>query len=221
MIHLKSLATATTLFIPGPAGDLEVLLSPAPENPHPAQEYFAIICHPHPLFGGTMHNKVVTTLAKTFQQLQIQTLRFNFRGVGQSAGTYAEGEGEQQDLLAIIHWLQQAAPTAGLWLAGFSFGAYIAIRAATKSPCAGLVTIAPPVNHFPLAELPDLTCPWIVVQGDQDEVVPAAEVFAWLEKLTTKPLLIRFPEAGHFFHGQLNELKAALFSKLAELFEWY
>lgn len=212
--NIETLTTESTLLIPGLAGEIEVLLSPAPPI---SKKNLAVICHPHPLYGGTMHNKVVTTLSKTFQQLNMQTIRFNFRGVGGSSGAYGEGDGEQDDLLAVLAWLKLEAPEAKVWLAGFSFGAYIAIRTAAEMSFEGLVTIAPPVNHFKLDNLPEINCPWIVVQGGKDDVVPAAEVLAWLDKLKTKPTLIEFPEAGHFFHGGLTALRESLVSKLSQL----
>ena len=212
---LQLLKTETTILLPGPAGDLEVLLSAAP--PEPAKKAMALICHPHPLHGGTMHNKVVTTLSKTFLELKMQTVRFNFRGVGKSKGSYAEGVGELEDLFAVQAWIKESVPEVNLWLAGFSFGAYIAIRAAAKTAFAGLLTIAPPVNHFPLSEPVTITCPWIVVQGEQDEVVPTSEVLAWIETLNPRPLLILFPNTGHFFHGELTALKEALVQKLSTI----
>lgn len=211
--NLKSLTSETTFLLPGPAGELEVMLSPAPQKA--AKEAIAIICHPHPLHGGTMYNKVVTTLSKTFFQLNMQTVRFNFRGVGQSTGSYGEGRGELLDLYAVLDWVKKMAPQAAIWLAGFSFGANIAIRAVMeKQSFAGLVTIAPPVNHFPLNEPVKITCPWVVVQGDKDDVVPPEAVLTWVETLNPKPVVIRFPEAGHFFHGGLTAMKEALVGEL-------
>lgn len=212
---LETLSEETTFLLPGPAGDLEVLLSPAPAD-FLANQRFALICHPHPLYGGAMHNKVVTTLAKVFQALQMQTVRFNFRGVGHSCGTFAHGEGEQEDLLAIYRWLQQKRPAASFWLAGFSFGAYVSINVATQLTCAGLVSIAPPVNRFYFKTTPLIEVPWIVAQGENDEVVPFEAVLAWLKTLPNKPQLLTFPETGHFFHGQLTALKTTLVAALSE-----
>lgn len=209
---LKTLTAETTFLLPGPVGELEVLLSAAPQES--GKEAMAVICHPHPLHGGTMNNKVVTTLSKAFQLLNMQTVRFNFRGVGKSGGSYGEGWGELQDLYAVLDWVKLLAPEAPIWLAGFSFGAYISIRAATERPVAGLVSVAPPVNHFPFNQPVSIACPWVVVQGDRDEVVPLEAVLAWVESLDPRPELVRFPEAGHFFHGGLTELKEALVGKL-------
>lgn len=199
--------TEQSELIKGPAGKLEVMLESATNDERRAM---GIICHPHPLFGGTMHNKVVTTLAKTFQFLGVTTVRFNFRGVGRSEGEFAHGNGELEDLLAVIDWLRVQHPHRDIWLAGFSFGAYIAAKAAVQMEVKKLVTIAPPVQHFPMNSLPPILCPWILVQGGQDDVVPAEEVLAWAEARVPKPIIIRFPEAGHFFHGQLGELRVRL-----------
>lgn len=199
--------TETTHLIDGPAGQLEVAVGEPTGTPRGA---WAVICHPHPLFGGTMHNKVVTTLAKTFQYLGLHTVRFNFRGVGKSEGQFDNGDGELNDLLAVIEWVQRERAQQDIWLAGFSFGAYIAAKAATLIPAKKLVTIAPAVEHFPMQHIPPILCPWILVQGDQDEVVPAEAVYAWAEQRDPKPIIVRFPQAGHFFHGQLGELRSEL-----------
>ena len=154
-----------------------------------------------------MTNKVVTTLIKAFQAFGLNTIRFNFRGVGKSEGKFDEGNGELQDLLAVIDWVEKENGQQKIWLAGFSFGAFIAASAATQVTVDRLVTVAPPVEHFPMRDLPPITCPWILVQGEKDDVVPSDAVIAWAENRNPKPRIIRFPEAGHFFHGQLTELR--------------
>lgn len=201
--------TETTFLISGPSGDLELLTTPTKThvNPIPA---VAIICHPHPLYGGTMHNKVVTTLMRVFADLGLRTVRFNFRGIGKSTGSYAEGLGETEDLFAVMEWVKKTCPTDAIWLAGFSFGAAISARAAAQTSVAQLVSIAPPVPRFSLIGLPPITCPWLVVQGEQDEVIEPEAVFAWIDTLNPKPRLIRMPGASHFFHGQLLELRRLL-----------
>lgn len=200
------------MLIPGAAGDIELIETPAENNSISAT---AIICHPHPLFGGTMNNKVVTTLARVFHELGLHTIRFNFRGVGKSSGKYDEGRGEVEDLLAIAAWIKKSRPLDALWLAGFSFGAYVATKAATQLSVAQLVTIAPQVSRFKEEIMPPITCPWVLVQGEKDEVVSPEDVFAWIETLDPKPQVIRMPEAGHFFHGQLLELREKLTAVLS------
>lgn len=190
--------------IQGPAGKLEVAVG-TPEGDE--RNAIGVICHPHPLHGGTMYNKVVTTLAKTFQGMGLTTVRFNFRGVGKSEGKFDFGKGEIDDLLAVVNWMLQTSGAKELWLAGFSFGAYIAASGAVQLPTKKLVTVAPPVEHFPMRDLPPILCDWVVVMGDKDDVVPPEQVYAWTDGRMPPPKVIRFPEAGHFFHGQLGELR--------------
>lgn len=204
---ISTFTKEVTQLIDGPAGKLEVAILEATENERNA---WGIVCHPHPLYGGTMHNKVVTTLAKTFQGMGVTTIRFNFRGVMRSEGRYDQGNGELDDLLAVIDWVQRERKRTEIWLGGFSFGAFIAAKAATEYPVNKLVTIAPPVQHFPMGDLPPIRCPWVLVQGDRDDVVPAEDVYRWVESRDPKPIVLRFPEAGHYFHGQLAELRSQI-----------
>ncbi len=202
-----------TLLLDGPVGQLEVLTTyPESARIPPA---IAVICHPHPLFGGTLNNKVVTTLARSFQMLGLSTLRFNFRGVGKSQGHYDQGIGETEDLLALLQWLKKACPQSAIWLAGFSFGAYIAARGAKEWPVEQLICVAPPIENFPFKTLPPFTCPWLVIQGDKDEIVASTAVFSWLESLANPPTLIRIKDATHFFHGHLIELRERLITSLS------
>ncbi|MEK6749326.1 MAG: alpha/beta fold hydrolase [Pseudomonadota bacterium] len=201
-----------TLLIPGPVGPLEALLAlPEAES----GEYIAILCHPHPLYGGTMHNKVVHLLARTLNELNIPTVRFNFRGVGGSVGAYGNGSGETDDLLAVIDYVQVHFPGRHLLLTGFSFGAYVALNAATKRHVHRLITVAPPVNLFDFKQLTLPHCPWLVIQGEQDEIVPRADVAAWLASLPTPPRAEFLSDTGHFFHGKLGALRAMLVAALA------
>ncbi|OGT63438.1 MAG: hypothetical protein A3E85_01185 [Gammaproteobacteria bacterium RIFCSPHIGHO2_12_FULL_45_12] len=197
----------TAAVILGPAGDLELVVSKPAMSERGA---WGVVCHPHPLYGGSMNNKVVTTLVKTFQGMGLNTVRFNFRGVGRSEGRFDEGYGELEDLLAVIDWVQQAHADQEIWLAGFSFGAFIAAKAATEVAVGRLVTVAPPIQHFPLQDLPRISCPWVLVQGERDDVVPPQQVLMWAESRKPPPLILRFPEAGHFFHGQLQELRTRI-----------
>lgn len=198
--------------LPGPAGQLEVMTS-FPETPR-APLTIAVICHPHPLFSGTMHNKVVYTLARCFNGMGLATLRFNFRGVGLSQGDYDEGNGETDDLLAILDWLKECRPESAIWLAGFSFGAYIAARVAKIRSVQQLICVAPPIVNFPFKELPPFPCPWLVIQGDEDEVVSPSAVFSWLDSLKPPPEIIKIQGASHFFHGKLIELRDRLTTTL-------
>lgn len=202
----------TRFVIDGPAGPLEALAAcPAPEH---AREITAVICHPNPVQGGTLDNKVVHTVARAFNELGARSVRFNFRGVGQSAGTYDRGLGETEDALAVSNWARARRPHDAIWFAGFSFGGYVALRAAARFPAAGLVTVAPAVNLYDVRSLPTPQVPWIVVQGDADDVVPATDVQAWIEGLTPRPELVLLNGADHFFHRRLNDLRTALIDAL-------
>lgn len=196
-----------TLLLTGAAGAIEVVTAPATAAPQPI---IGVICHPHPLQGGTLRNKVVTTVHRAFQQLGVATVRFNFRGVGQSEGSFAQGVGEMHDLLTILTAIKTQYPQHGLWLAGFSFGSYVAAAAAQQCTVDRLISIAPPVNHYDFTAFDTLTCPWWVVQGGLDEVVPLAAVEAWRAHKCIPVHWLYFPEAGHFFHGQLVALREAL-----------
>lgn len=194
--------------IEGPAGALEALFT-APAVPR-APPATAIVLHPHPLHGGTMRNKVVHTLARAFDDLGVATIRFNFRGVGKSAGAYGHGEGELADALAVAAWVRAARPGDAIWLAGFSFGGAVALRAAAPSGAAQLVTVAPALRLYDWTHYAPPSCPWLVIQGEADDVVPASELRAFLAGFPGKPATVLLPEAGHFFHQRLNDLRRAV-----------
>jgi alpha/beta superfamily hydrolase len=121
-----------------------------------------------------------------------------------------DGNGELADLLAVAEWAQQASPGHVLWLAGFSFGAFIATKGSRHLPVKQLITIAPPVNKYAFAALPQPDCPWLVIQGEDDDVVLAHDVSAWIDSMQDKPSLVRMPAAGHFFHRKLMDLRGAI-----------
>ena len=194
------------LSLDGPTGKLETLVE---DSGSPGGSY-AVICHPHPLFGGTMDNKVVSTLAKAMHAVAIPSLRFNFRGVGGSPGVFDEGRGETDDADAVASWGALRWPGRQLILAGFSFGAYVALRLATRRPTSRLISIAPPVARFDFSGMFLPACPWLIVQGDADEVVDPRAVLDWVGGLNAEPQLIVMPGVGHFFHGRLNELRDAV-----------
>jgi hypothetical protein len=175
----------------------------------------AILCHPHPLQGGTMQNKVVTTLERSLRELGLATVRFNFRGVGASEGSFDDGVGETEDLAAIAQWVRRVHPGDALWLAGFSFGSYVALRGAKRLGAAQLIQIAPPASRWAFGEVEAPGCPWLVVQGEADEVVEPAAVYAWIDSLPTPPQLIRMPDTSHFFHRRLLELRDAVKSAVS------
>jgi alpha/beta superfamily hydrolase len=177
----------------------------------------AVICHPHPLHGGSMTNKVVTSCERALRDLGATTLRFNFRGVGASAGSHDDGRGEGDDLVALCAWMRATHPGAALILAGFSFGAYVSmLRAATIAP-EQLISIAPPIGRWHLDGFVQPHCPWLVLQPDADEVVDAQAVYAFMAEREPPPELIRFAGASHFFHGRLLDLRAAVQSGVRAL----
>ena len=208
MVHSKQ--QEEKIVVQGPCGQLEALIvSPVEE----AVRGIAVVCHPHPLHGGTMTNKVVHTAAKALSARNLVTVRFNYRGVGASEGEYADTVGEREDLRAVVTWLQQQYPPQPLTLAGFSFGAYIAIAIAAQVETKALISIAPPVNYFDhsaraLQKLP--SCPWLIVQGDADDVVPYDDVKRWHDDVASQAEFVTLPGAGHFFHRRLGDLQDTL-----------
>lgn len=210
-----------------PLGDKRLVLSLSGRDVEcatfglPADEVkgVAVICHPHPLFGGTMDNKVVHTLWRAFKSAGINALRFNFRGVGQSEGVHDNGKGEVDDLMEIINWLVNAFPEKPVYLAGFSFGAFVAAAYAAREhrrPLAHLILVAPPVHHFNMEAIRRLDVPVSIIMGEKDELVPVAKVRDWVDTLNV-PVSLRqhfLPEATHFFHGHLGKLKELVFADL-------
>jgi alpha/beta superfamily hydrolase len=205
---------AETLTIPGPAGRLEAIV----EGPLVDCRAYAVVCHPHPLFQGTMRNKVAQVLARSFAVSGITAIRFNFRGVGESEGSFANGDGETEDAMTVLEWAGRRWPGAHAYHAGFSFGAMVALRVAAARPGRGLVTIAPAVSkyHFEFVR-PD--CPWLILQGDEDDVVEFKSVREWSRALSPPPKFETIAGAGHFFHGRLTDIKTSVKAWLAEYTE--
>lgn len=199
---------STTLLLDGPAGALELAVD---RSPGPSLPAVAIVCHPLPTDGGTMHNKVVTMTARALRELGVDTVRFNFRGAGNSEGSFDDGLGEGDDLRAVAAWVRTQRPEAALWLAGFSFGAYVSLRMAAELQSAMLISIAPPVGRgWGVEQVALPNCPWLVIQGDADDIVDAQAVFDWIDAMPTPPELVRMPDTGHFFHRKLMDLRGAI-----------
>lgn len=202
--------------IAGAVGQIEALLEEGQDDgPFSGSDYVAVICHPHPLYGGTMDNKVVSTLARIYRELGITSLRFNFRGVGSSEGEHDEARGEVDDLCRVSEWLLAQYPERQLLLAGFSFGSAIVAAASERIPVAHMVLIAPPVARYSYAPQGAFACPVTLVLGGKDERVDTEAVIAWLESLDACVETIVIPEASHFFHGQLNSLREKLGAQLS------
>ena len=157
-----------------------------------------------------MTNKVVHILTKSFSELGAITVRFNFRGVGKSEGEYDHGIGEAEDLQALVSELRKWRSQAPIWLAGFSFGAYVTTRAQEVIKAEKLLLVAPPVSMYPFNEIAEINIPWTVIQGGLDEVIDASAVKQWVDERPNQPHLIWMDEASHFFHGKLNEVKESL-----------
>ena len=199
--------------IDGPCGALEAVFT------CPAAEYAvagtAVICHPNPVHGGSLQNKVVHTLARAFGDLGLRTVRFNFRGVGASEGRFDNGRGESDDAVAVLDWVRARRPQDEIWLAGFSFGAYVALRVSARRPAARLVTVAPPVDRDDIEAIVPPPCPWLMIQGSDDDVVPAPGIRALVGRANPAPAYVELAGASHFFHGRLADLRAAINNALA------
>lgn len=202
------------LSLVGEAGLVEALLDQPDHAPHGARGT-AVIAHPHPLFGGTMHNKVVQTLARAFVQCGWRAVRFNFRGVGASAGVYDEGRGELTDLLAVV--AQTAPADQPLAMAGFSFGAFVTSHALAQTwvdrPSAKVVLVGTAASRFSVATLPPESHEaTLVIHGEQDDTVPLQSVMNWARPQSLPVTVI--PGVAHFFHGQLPLLKSLVMRHL-------
>lgn len=200
-------------FFKGEVGLLEAILT-IPDEMN--LSFVALLGHPHSLQGGSMSNKVVTTLARAFKELGIASIRFNFRGVGKSEGLFDNGLGESNDMLILRALWSQRFPSCQFLIAGFSFGSYVAYRTAATSVSKLLLTIAPPVHHYNYQEFSSVPQHWHIIIGDNDEVVPLKEVEDFANKRTPSLPIIHFTDTGHFFHGKLLLLKSSIMTLITE-----
>lgn len=197
------------IFIQGPAGRLQGLYR---RFDQPSAS--VVICHPHPQFGGTMHNKVVYWMARAFESIDCSVLRFNFRGVEQSEGDWGNGEGESDDAAAALDWMHAEHPEVPLWLAGFSFGCYAGLKAARRDArVARLFAVAPAVNLWHFDFMQGETRPLTVVAGTHDEIVPCSAIAA-STRLQPNARLHSINDAGHFFDQHREELTEALLADI-------
>ncbi|MCI0489003.1 MAG: alpha/beta fold hydrolase [Blastocatellia bacterium] len=201
------------IFFEGPVGRIEAIL----KEPASAPVGVAIVCHPHPLFGGTMHNKVVYRIAKAFHQSGFAVLRFNFRGTGRSQGNYDKGRGEQDDLSAAIRFMEEKYPGAEVWLAGFSFGARVLLEAVCEDDkresfrkLRALIAAGTPVSRYDFESAISCPVPKLFVQGAGDEFGSVADLEKLLERMSGPKSLKVIEGADHFFEGRLDELAQAV-----------
>lgn len=203
----------TRLLLRGQGNVIELLINGV-SNPRA----MALICHPHPLHGGSLDNKVAFTLARACRDSDIVAVRFNFRGVGLSGGIYNDGVGELEDARWLFARLQMELPNLPVVLAGFSFGAAIVAQLAEMTSCAGLLLSAPPVSRYGLGQATTIVAPVLLLQCDDDEVIESARVYDWFDQLLVpKKILLRWKQGGHFFHGMLPELKSSAEKFLLDL----
>ncbi|WP_319558571.1 alpha/beta hydrolase [Thiomicrorhabdus sp.] len=195
-----------TTLIKGVHGNLEVRHNFA-DFDGVSESKLVVLSHPHPLFGGTMNNKVITTMERAFQSLGYATLAYNFRGVGKSEGEYDEGMGETADLLKALSWAREQLPVKETVLAGFSFGSYVSLRALSEVQVDRICTVAPPIGLYDFSSLDPVSIPWTCIQGGRDEVIDAREVLEWVTRPESSADLFWRSGASHFFHGELIWLK--------------
>lgn len=196
------------LALPGPAGPIEAVLQEREGYQH---RITAVVCHPHPLYGGTLHNKVVHRVASSLLDLGVAVLRFNFRGVGASGGRFDQGTGELEDARAVAAWLAERHPGARRWAAGFSFGSWVAARLACPAPgWERLLLVAPPVASHDFSFVRECRVPKLVLQGTADDICPMARLEeVWPDWAEPKRLIL-IPDASHFFDRQLHPLGDAV-----------
>lgn len=208
------LTRETPVVIAGPCGPLQALSLELPDA-----RGVALICHPNPVQGGTMLNKVVSTLQRSARDAGLATLRFNYRGVGDSAGSPDMHQGEVDDAEAVAHWLRQRYPRLPLTLLGFSFGGFVAAALGARLERQGiepaqLIMVAPAVSRLTVESPPAQRCPLTLIQPEADEVIDPQAVYAWSAGLGRPHELLKVAECGHFFHGKLTELKDLLLPRL-------
>jgi alpha/beta superfamily hydrolase len=215
MTNVKAAHESRNFFLEGPAGRLEAILwKPVASAP---PRLAALVCHPHPLFGGTMHNKVVYQAAKSLDALGLPVLRFNFRGAGMSGGTHDRGWGEQGDVQAALDFLAEEFPGVTLLLAGFSFGCWVGLRVGcADGRVRELIGLGTPVNSSDFSYLRNCEKPKLFVHGANDEHGEIRKVEALVESLPGENRLVAVAEADHFFAGKLDRVDEAIRGWLKE-----
>ena len=203
---MSRLAARSVRAIDGPAGPLEVLLD-APET---APRAAVVLAHPHPQLGGTMHNKVVYRAARTLRNIGCSVLRFNFRGVGKSAGSFDEGRGEADDFRAGLEWMGDRHPGVPVWAGGFSFGAWVALNVGAADPRVSLLLGIAPPTHYDLEALRDSTKPKFLIHGEADELFPIQDIRRLYGQLEEPKELVVIDTADHLFEGKVSDVGDAI-----------
>jgi alpha/beta superfamily hydrolase len=204
------------IFIPGPAGELEAIFSYVTKK----VSHLAILCHPHPLYGGTMHNKVVYSMATALNQIGYATVRFNFRGVGRSTGSFNHGIGEQEDVKAVMDHFHRLYPEANKIVGGFSFGAKVGLMSASRDPRAvAVIGVGITIDVADFSFLFDYDRPKLIIQGTQDQYGSVESIRSWFQQLPEPKKLVTVEGAVHLFDGKLNELKNAIVQEFPSLVE--
>jgi alpha/beta superfamily hydrolase len=199
--------------IAGPAGPLEALLDVPAGEPRAV----AVFGHPHPLHGGTMHTKALYQAAKAMPRIGVATLRFNFRGVGRSAGTFDSGLGEKDDFTAAIDFVSERFPDRPVWAAGMSFGSWIAMTVGAEDPRVSLLLgIAPPVDRYDFDALLTCTLPKFIIHGEEDELIPIKEIRKFYARIPEPKELVTIEFADHLFEGKTALVGDAVEGLLAD-----
>ena len=199
--------------IPGPAGPLEALL----DEPAGAARAVAVFGHPHPLHGGTMHTKALYQAAKAMPRIGVAALRFNFRGVGSSAGTFDAGPGEKEDFKAAVSFVSERFPDVPIWAAGMSFGSWIAMTAGAEDARVSLLlAIAPPVDRYDFDALKTCTLPKFIIHGEEDELISIKEIRKFYSQLPEPKELVTIEYANHLFEGKTSMVGDAVEDLLAD-----
>jgi alpha/beta superfamily hydrolase len=202
--------------IPTPQGHLEGILKEEEENSQP--QYAGLVCHPHPLYGGSMHNKVVFKAAQTLQSLNIPTLRFNFRGIGHSTGSYDEGRGEMDDARYALEFLSRRYPGVSVIMGGFSFGSWVGLRVgATDDRVQAMIGLGVPARMFKGETLEGCHKPKLFIHGSEDDIAPYDLAIAWFEKVPAPKRMNAVQGADHFFKDHLDEVQAIIAAFALEL----
>jgi len=199
--------------IPGPAGPLEALL----DVPEGESRAVAVFGHPHPLHGGTMHTKALYQAAKATARIGVAALRFNFRGVGRSAGTFDSGPGEKADFSAAISFVHDRFPDVPIWAAGMSFGSWVAMTVGAEDPRVSLLLgVAPPVDRYDFDVLRTCTLPKFIVHGESDELISIKEIRKFYAQLPEPKELVTIEDANHLFEGKTSLVGEAVEDLLAD-----